>query len=151
MRKMEKSPLKGSILANDCGTGKTFTFTTLQYIHYLELESTSNHTKKAKRAKSSQQSSLDQHKVVARPTLLLCPAALVAQHADEILARFGRLLNVFIYYGTKATANESRVAITLDPTEWETHMADRAAQTDDPKVREFSGRSARFLDGVLHG
>lgn len=137
MRQKERSPLKGSILANDCGTGKTLTITTLQYMYYRELKQHAVNlaTWKAEKEKAgldpTPPASLS---VAAYPMLLLCPAALVSQHAEELISKFKGLLHVHVYYGSKSTAPPSRAAETLSPDEWEAEMVQRAANVADPEV-----------------
>lgn len=132
MRQKEKSPLRGSILANDCGTGKTITFTLLQYMAYLECKD------KAKALAAWRQDHEDpapEHMLVdARPMLIVCPAPLVGQHAEELIKIFKGLLDVHIYYGTKDRAPPSRAAHTLSADEWWQQMESRASGTHDPEV-----------------
>lgn len=80
MREAERSPIQGSILANDCGTGKTITFFLLQHNYHIEC------------VDFARRGVLDR----ASPMLLLCPAPLVYQHADELRRHFKGLLHPHI-------------------------------------------------------
>lgn len=133
MRLKEQSPLKGGVLANDCGTGKTVTFYLLQIIYYSRLLA------KAKRRDQWLLDNKDAEPpadlvVDARPMLLLCPAPLVSQHAAELIDKLRGLLHIHIFYRSKAKAANTRMEHTLSPDDWDKEMAKRATGCGDPEI-----------------
>jgi SNF2 family DNA or RNA helicase len=138
MRNMESTPVRGSILANVAGIGKTLTVVILQYMEYLELvQRRQQHDQwlKSQTDNGLPTDNVPAHLIMdARPMLIICPSYLVTQQAREILSKFKNLLNIHVYHGTKTSAHKSIAAITLTHEEWDTEMKIRAAETKNPEV-----------------
>lgn len=117
MFQKEQSPIRGSIIANDCGTGKTFTFLLLQVMYYIA------------KLKLHQQGVPKGESLDARPMLIICPAPLVYQTCQEMANNFGGLLNPRVYYGTNDSAPEGLREYTLTKDQWEKELKDRSANT----------------------
>jgi SNF2 family DNA or RNA helicase len=86
----ELSPVRGGILANDCGLGKTV------ICYGLVLESYHQKLKMRQEAKAKGEECEETYK----PTVVLCPSPLVNVHLSD-LDRFGSKLIVKVFYGTE--------------------------------------------------
>ena len=116
MRRMERGPVRGSIEANDVGSGKTHIV--LQCIAAAAAESGGDK--------------------VHWPTLLVMPNSLVSQTFSEARRFFGGLLDVLLFYDTQATAAADRRAHTIDRSRFGEVMDGLMRATDDPKVGSLS-------------
>lgn len=90
MLQQEASPLRGGILADACGLGKTLTALTL--VH---------------------QAALVQSQPPYRPSLILVPSALIDTWLLEIDRHFGDALTVRLFYSTKSRTGDSERKLVM--------------------------------------
>lgn len=95
MKNKEGPLLRGSIIANDCGSVEPFTFPLLQMMH-----SDKKNAQLAKGLKPVE--SLDAH-----PMMILCLAPLVYQTCHEMATNLGSVLILRIYYGSDTALLEN--------------------------------------------
>ncbi|KAI9035035.1 uncharacterized protein KD926_004699 [Aspergillus affinis] len=81
MRRQEQLPIRGGLLADGCGLGKTLTALSLIYLAPSLSPPGKNY----------------------KPTLVICPSGVVYGWAKEIIRRLGNALTLLIFYGRKAT------------------------------------------------
>jgi len=83
-REIERSPVRGGILANDCGIGKTIIYLTAICIDILDL----------KHRYEAGEEGINFH-----PSLIVIPSYLIPQVFNEIAYNFKELLVPHIYCG----------------------------------------------------
>ncbi|KAL8371040.1 hypothetical protein RB595_001067 [Gaeumannomyces hyphopodioides] len=149
MRMQERTPAKFGILANDPGTGKTFTYLASVLLGYKEL----------KRDKEAGK------QIHAAPTLLLVEPRLLTQTFNEAYQNFHPKLTIYCLYGASkgSGAGTARRDATLDYKQWNAKVAEWAAGYGEPKnaqvvvistYRTFSHRFSTCYDvrsGMANG
>lgn len=95
MLEQEKSPVGGGILADACGTGKTTTLITTLWYSSVAATKDPTHTH--------------------RPTLVLCPSALIDTWLGELRARLGDAFRILLFQGSSLhTSDYLRKSLTVD-------------------------------------
>lgn len=119
MHMQERTPAKFVILANDPGTGKTFTYLANVVLGYEQM-------------KRDKQAGKQIH---AAPTLLLVEPRLLAQTFGEAYQNFrSRLILHCLYASPEGSgADEARASATLDLKQWNAKVAAWAADYGNPE------------------
>lgn len=100
MLEQEDSPVKGGILADDCGLGKTITALAL-------ILCAAN--------RAAHRAVQNPPQPAFQPTLILCPAILLPTWLDELDAHFHGALHVLLFHGSsKHSGSVQKKAITVD-------------------------------------
>ncbi|GFF28516.1 putative DNA helicase ino80 [Aspergillus udagawae] len=93
--RQEASPVATGILADACSTGKTTTAITTMWYASVRAEKDPAHTH--------------------RPTLILCPSALIDTWLTELMVRFGDAFPILLFHGHSAhTSNYTWKSLTVD-------------------------------------
>ncbi|KAH6643487.1 hypothetical protein BKA67DRAFT_542437 [Truncatella angustata] len=117
----EKSLVRGALLANNVGTGKTITVISLIILHYFDL------CKKKAVGEAFK----------ARPTCLQVTVGLIGQTIDELFKHFGGLIDILSYYGSPGEFKGIRATITsiVDKwTDWTAETSRYKTVTGDPRI-----------------
>ncbi|KAH2161336.1 hypothetical protein KXW37_009585 [Aspergillus fumigatus] len=95
MLEQEKSPVGGGILADACGTGKTTTLITILWYSSVAATKDPTHTH--------------------RPTLVLCPSALIDIWLGELCVCLGDAFRILLFQGSSLhTSDYLRKSLTVD-------------------------------------
>ncbi|KAI0120581.1 hypothetical protein BJ170DRAFT_600523 [Xylariales sp. AK1849] len=103
---LERSVLRGSLLANEVGTGKTITAIALMILDYNEI------CRKSDAGEPFE----------ARPSLMVVPASLVGQTFSEVTKYFGGIIELKCCYGSPSEFKGLRAACTLTANQWDMEM-----------------------------
>lgn len=106
MLNMEQSTIRASILAFDCGAGKTLSLLGLVVTRVLELR-TEYHEKKL---------FFNEDVGLFAPTLVVCPAASITVWEDEVNKCFPGVITVYKFYSTRTDSFKSSGSNTLPHT-----------------------------------
>ncbi|KLU89299.1 hypothetical protein MAPG_08273 [Magnaporthiopsis poae ATCC 64411] len=119
MHMQERTPAKFVILANDPGTGKTFTYLANVVLGYEQM-------------KRDKQAGKEIH---AAPTLLLVEPRLLAQTFREAYQNFRTKLILYCLYASPGgrDADEARASATLDLGQWNAKVAAWVADYGNPE------------------
>lgn len=118
---MENSVLRGALMANEVGIGKTITAICVIILDWLDMK------RKAAEGEA----------IEAYPTLMVVPASLVGQTFNEVTKWFGGLIDIKCYYGSAAEFTGDRQKKTLSKSQWWQEMTetmDRGVVTTKPEV-----------------
>ncbi|KAK8037865.1 hypothetical protein PG991_001211 [Apiospora marii] len=135
---MENSVLRGALMANEVGIGKTITAICVIILDWLDMK---------RRAAEGEP-------IEAYPTLMVVPAGLVGQTFNEVTKWFGGLIDVKCYYGSAAEFTGDRQKRTLSKSQWWQEMVetmDRAVVTTKPEnglklyLTSYSTAKIRFF------
>ncbi|RYP62372.1 hypothetical protein DL769_007329 [Monosporascus sp. CRB-8-3] len=122
----ELSPISGSLLTNDVGTGKTIISLLLVWLHVLELRADVDAGKK----------------VDCGPTLIICPASLVYQYFKEALRWFRDKLDIRLISSIKSSEYSVPDQMAEILAQANFHLA-RDADTSASRIRSMPSRLRR--------
>lgn len=132
---MTKGPLRGAILANEVGTGKTLTFLMERKVALDE------------RLRALDQLGIterDQHESLAptMPTMIMAPASVVEQHFNELTRYFGPdVFHIRSFHGSASNTshNPALQSATINTQELFAEMEIAVHQTKTSQVSKGSG------------
>jgi len=117
---MEMSPIRGGILANDCGLGKTNTYLATIYMDVRDLKTRHERGEEG---------------LTFHPTMIVMPSHLIPQVFDEIATNFKGLLVPHLYYGTlKGSSDPFQQRALLDSVQWRAWMKKMMYERLNPEV-----------------
>ncbi|KAF9893927.1 hypothetical protein FE257_008898 [Aspergillus nanangensis] len=111
----EKSDLRGGILGDACGLGKSFTLLCLVYLAPVLAPK------------------IDNTLQTYQPTLILTPAGVVDTWASEILDRFGDAFNLIIFHGKESQTKSAKLKTLI--VENLTTLQIRLSKLDNKNIR----------------
>lgn len=141
LRRMVNSPLRGALLANEVGTGKTLTFMAERYYAIQDRE--------AKLAEFNIQETDDATEVglpKSMPTLLMAPASLIEQHFLEINKYFAPgTFEIRVFHGSASNTSHNP-ALQQCVMTTETLLAEMSVAVEQSKTSQVSTVcSCRYL------